>query len=406
MARKGSGHKSDKVFAKMKRLYDDGLSMNAIAEAFPGEGCAETIRKEFKRRGVDRRGTGPLRNPIDDAEMLRLYDEGHSLVELGERYGVSEGTIRNHLEKLGRARRGKGSSRGDKHGMWRGGVHVKKGGHILVKSPNHPHRNRLGYVRVHRLVVEEALGGFLLPFEVVHHDDHTPGNNALSNLRLFCGRDEHDLYGHPERVWGISRLKVGTMLRRIRALRAKRRSLLTPAARRARRMLRRSTNHFAIRARMVVSAGTRYVQVQSRREGRRQEHEHRHVMAKIIGRDPTTEERVHHEDGDRSNNDPRNLFLFRCNGDHIQYHNWKGIAHFRGRPLADKFLEEKCVGMHNQWQPSASRKKRRKRRLVSPSQRASRSAAGGPTPRPSPRASRAQSSVPRGRSRTNRRRSR
>lgn len=347
MSLRGSGHKSDKVFAKMKRLYDQGFSMTAVADAIPGVGSAETVRKEFVRRGITRRGTGPVRNPIDDDEMLSLYDQGLSLVELGERYGVSEGTIRNHLEKLGRSRRGRGCTRGEKHGSWKGGVHIKKGGHVLHKAPDHPNRNRLGYVPAHRLIVEGAIGGFLLPFEVVHHDDHNPSNNDLRNLRLFCGRDEHDLYGHPERVWGISRTRLGAMLRRIRDLRAKRRKLLTAEQRLARKSLKRSTNPYEIRARMVVGTDTRYVQLLSKHDGRRQEHEHRLVMAQIIGRSPTTDERVHHEDGDRSNNAPDNLFLFRCNGDHIQYHNWKGIGHFRGRLLADKYLAEKCVGMHN-----------------------------------------------------------
>ena len=347
MGLRGSGHKSDKVFAKMKRLYDQGLSMRALADAFPGTGRAETVRKEVVRRGITRRGTGPVRNPIDVDEMLRLYEQGLSLVELGERYQVSEGTIRNHLEKLGKARRGRGCNRGEKHGSWRGGVHIKKGGHVLLKAPDHPNSNRLGYVPAHRLIVEKALGGFLLPFEVVHHEDHNPSNNELSNLRLFCSRDEHDLYGHPERIWGISRTRLAGMLSRIRAIRAKRRTLLTAQERLARKLMRQSANSYSIRARMVVGADTRYVQLRSTRNDRRQEHEHRLVMTRTIGRSPTTAERVHHEDGDRANNAPDNLFLFHCNGDHIKYHTWKGISHFGGRLLADKYLAEKCVGMHN-----------------------------------------------------------
>jgi len=351
MAQKGNGHKSDEVFSKMKHLYDRGCSMQAIAEACPGNGCAETIRKEFVRRGAARRHTGPARNPINDAEMQSLYEQGHSLKQLARQYRVSDGTIRNHLKKCGKQRRGRGSSRGDKNGKWKGGVHVKKGGHILRKAPLHPNRNRLGYVPEHRLVVEEAIGGFLLPYEVVHHEDHNPGNNTMTNLRLFCGRDEHDLYGHPERLWGISRAKVASMLQRIRTKRTARRGSLTAAERIARRAIRNAATHFAIRARMVVGIQTRYVQLLSDRDDRRQEHEHRRVMAFMICREPLTEERVHHEDGDRSNNAPSNLFLFHCNGDHIKYHSWKGIAYFRGQLLADKFLAEKCVGMSNPWPP-------------------------------------------------------
>jgi hypothetical protein len=354
MSKKGSGFKSDETFAEMQRLYDSGFSMEAIAQACPGNGCAETIRKEFVRRGVTRRRTGPACNPVDDAEMLRLYKEGRSLDDLGRHYGVSEGTIRNYLEKLGEERRSKGSSRGEKHGKWRGGVHTKKGGHILLKRPDHPHRNRLGYVPAHRLVIEEAIGGYLLPSEVIHHEDHDPGNNTLSNLRLFCGKDEHELYGHPERLWGISRDRIAKLLLRIRQQRAKRRNLLTPEQRAARRALRQSMPRNVIRARMVVGEETRYVQVFHIRGNRRQAHEHRLVMADILGRPVTRGERVHHEDGNKSNNSLQNLFLFNSNGDHIKYHNWKGIGLFRGRSLADRYIAEKCKGMHNPWQPRSN----------------------------------------------------
>jgi len=352
MASKGSGEKRDDVFDEMHSLYTKGFSMDAIARALPGNGCAETIRKEFARRGISRRRSGPVSNPINDVEMLRLYETGSSLGDLAKRYGVSLVTIRNHLMKHGKQRRSRGSSRESKHGKWKGGLHVKKSGHVLRKAASHPHRNRLGYVPEHRLIIEKELGGFLLPFEVVHHKDHVPANNELANLRLFCGRDEHDLYGHPERLWGITRSKAALMLQRIRELRKKRRAMLTPSERAARRRLFRPDAHYEIRARMVVAGKTRYVQLPSATAGRRQEHEHRRTMEGILGRAVASHERVHHEDGDKGNNAHENLFLFASNGDHINYHNWKGILHFRGPVMAERFLAAKCTGMRNSW-PSA-----------------------------------------------------
>lgn len=353
MTKKGSGHKSDDVFARMKALRDQGKTYVEIAEVMPDEGSAETIRKEFKRRDELNGRTGPKANPVDEPTLRELARLGRSLRQMGEHFGVSLVTARNYCLKWKIPIASRGSSRGSKHGRWKGGRHVKKGGHILIKTPEHPHRNRLGYVPQHRLVIEQALGCHLLPsdIEVVHHEDQNPANNQLANLRLFCGRDEHDLYGHPERLWGISRSRLHAMLARIRALRAKRRSLLDPVARECRRRLREQQGRPRIRARMVVGLGSRYVNEPTEDSARRQVHGHRKAMEGRLGRHLTSQERVHHEDGDKANNAPDNLFLFRCNGDHIKYHQWKGVQHFHPetRELADRFLEEKCAGMHNEW---------------------------------------------------------
>jgi hypothetical protein len=350
MTKKGSGHKSDDVFARMKALRDQGKTYDEIAEAMADEGSAETIRKEFKRRDELKGRTGPKANPVDEPTLRELARLGRSLSQMAKHFDVSLGTARNYCLKWKIPIAARGSSKGVKHGRWKGGRVVKEGGHILVKTPEHPDRK---YVAEHRLVVEKALGCHLLSsdIEVVHHEDQNPANNQLSNLRLFCGRDEHDLYGHPERLWGISRRRLLALLGRIRALRAKRRSLLDPVARECRRRLREQQGQPRIRARMVVGLGSRYVNEPTKDSARRQIHGHRKAMAERLGRRLTSEERVHHEDGDKANNAPDNLFLFRCNGDHIKYHQWKGVQHFHPetRELADRFLEEKCAGMHSLW---------------------------------------------------------
>jgi hypothetical protein len=61
----------------------------------------------------------------------------------------------------------------------------------LVYKPNHPRRDHRGYVREHRLVMEESIGRYLLPSEVVHHIDGNTLNNSLDNLELLDKR-EHD----------------------------------------------------------------------------------------------------------------------------------------------------------------------------------------------------------------------
>lgn len=51
--------------------------------------------------------------------------------------------------------------------------------------------------------------------------------------------------------------------------------------------------------------------------------EHRFIMECKIGRYLTDEECVHHIDGNKANNNPENLMLFKNNSEHIKYHNKK-----------------------------------------------------------------------------------
>jgi hypothetical protein len=61
----------------------------------------------------------------------------------------------------------------------------------MVWKPDHPHAAQNGYVREHRLVMEQELGRYLDPQEVVHHRDGDPTNNAPANLEVFASHAEH-----------------------------------------------------------------------------------------------------------------------------------------------------------------------------------------------------------------------
>jgi len=67
-----------------------------------------------------------------------------------------------------------------------------KSGYVLVRVPKgHPGRTKAGYVREHRLLMEQQLGRQLLTTEVVDHIDGNKSNNDLSNLRLFATNSDH-----------------------------------------------------------------------------------------------------------------------------------------------------------------------------------------------------------------------
>jgi hypothetical protein len=100
---------------------------------------------------------------------------------------------------------------GPNNPAWKGGVTVFKthglyAGVKYVRCPPDllPMARKDGYVMEHRLIVARVLGRTLSRTEVVHHDDHDPTNNVLSNLMLFACNRDHKLYewhGMPPPIW-------------------------------------------------------------------------------------------------------------------------------------------------------------------------------------------------------------
>jgi endogenous inhibitor of DNA gyrase (YacG/DUF329 family) len=76
---------------------------------------------------------------------------------------------------------------------WNGGKCVSRG-YIYLLRPDHPHRNNNGYVREHRLVMEEKLGRYLDPSEIVHHINGVVDDNRIENLKLYALRGKHIFY--------------------------------------------------------------------------------------------------------------------------------------------------------------------------------------------------------------------
>lgn len=49
----------------------------------------------------------------------------------------------------------------------------------------HPYADRSGRVLEHRIIFEQKLGRYLLPFESVHHKNSVRNDNRIENLELW-----------------------------------------------------------------------------------------------------------------------------------------------------------------------------------------------------------------------------
>jgi hypothetical protein len=76
---------------------------------------------------------------------------------------------------------------------WKGGVTRDAEGYFRKQAPGHPYAHGNGYVLLHRLVLEEKLGRYLLSDEVSHHIDFDRTNNCSDNL-MPMKNGEHTQY--------------------------------------------------------------------------------------------------------------------------------------------------------------------------------------------------------------------
>lgn len=67
----------------------------------------------------------------------------------------------------------------------------------MVYRPDHPFAGSNGYVREHRLIIEEHLGRFLEKTELIHHMNHDKTDNKISNL-VLTDRVTHRSKDHPQ----------------------------------------------------------------------------------------------------------------------------------------------------------------------------------------------------------------
>jgi len=138
-------------------------------------------------------------------EIRRLAGLGWSCRMIADAIGEPNSEhVRRMMVRKGIARRPEGAMPGVLNHAWRGGRRADHDGYVLVLAPpDHPHPKSNGYICEHRLVMEQKLGRYLEPEEVVHHIDSNKDNNDPSNLELFANNGEHMAHEWSDADWAL-----------------------------------------------------------------------------------------------------------------------------------------------------------------------------------------------------------
>jgi hypothetical protein len=140
----------------------------------------KTLSVFCRRHGIDLQRRVTLTDIGGDI-LDAIEQDGATVPELAERFGFDPSGIRRWLALRGIVLPDK----------YHPGYITTDSGYLKVYAPEHPHADSKGYVSAHRLVMEERLGRFLTPEEVVHHKNGDKQDNRLANLELFGSQAEH-----------------------------------------------------------------------------------------------------------------------------------------------------------------------------------------------------------------------
>lgn len=130
-------------------------------------------------------------------KVLALADGVLSSLDISKLTGLQPRYVRKILQRYSAARRAPGARAGAENHQFVSGRRIDRTGYVLVTAPpNHasarPRTNRKTLlISEHRLVMEQTLGRFLLPEEIVDHIDGLTLHNAPENLRVFGSNAEH-----------------------------------------------------------------------------------------------------------------------------------------------------------------------------------------------------------------------
>jgi hypothetical protein len=176
--------------------YQDGWTLRQVAE-YHGTSY-QTVSRRLVAAGVrirdyragERLPGQQLSSKYDTAQLAELSSQGWTAREIAALLDRDPESVRRAMARRG-VQRQEPKARSEHNYFWRGGLTVDKHGYILRHMPDHPHATAAGYVRDHRLVMEQHLGRSLSEAEVVDHRNRDTSDNRIENLVLYATNADH-----------------------------------------------------------------------------------------------------------------------------------------------------------------------------------------------------------------------
>lgn len=145
-------------------------------------------------------GRARQRTPAAKAriELIRsLADGRRTSLEIATDVGASAKYVQSILLEFDLPRLPQAPPSGARNAAFAGGRRIDLDGYVFVSAPlDHPFApilkgKRVGRIYEHRLVMEQKLGRYLQPGEVVDHVDSIHLHNHPDNLRVFASNADH-----------------------------------------------------------------------------------------------------------------------------------------------------------------------------------------------------------------------